>query len=176
MFEGPDRAARIVLNGREAGRHNDAFFPCRVSVSGALRQGRNVLVVHLESGLLGAAGKPIQGYLYFGSPRVKRVWLRKVQCQFEWDWAARLLNVGIFQPARLEWTAATVRAGQLVPLPELSADLARGTVRVRQFIERIFPTPAEPFWRNIRWITAGTGTSPSQSEFRKGRVSIDRQQ
>ena len=137
VFEGLDLAARIVLNGREVGRHSDAFFPCRVNVSGALREGRNVLVVHLESGLFSVAGKSVQGYLGFGTTLVKRIWLRKVQCQFEWDWAARLINVGIFQPVRLEWTAAAVRAGQLVPLPELSADLARGTVRVRQFIEGI---------------------------------------
>lgn len=141
VFEGLDLAATIVLNGQEVGRHKNAFYPCRLDVSGKLRAGRNILAVHLDGGLYEVADKPVAGWHNALDTRLhKRHWLRKPQCQFSWDWSTRLINVGIFKPVRLEWAgmtgaAARVRVDQLVPLVELSSDLKNGTVLARLFIE-----------------------------------------
>lgn len=135
-FQCLDLVATVVLNGQEVGRHRNAFYPCRLDVTGRLRPGRNVLAVHLDSGLFDAAEKPVEGHGVTLDARLhKRHWLRKPQCQFSWDWSTRLVNVGITGPVRLEWTDDPVRLDQLVVLADLSEDLARGTVSARLFVE-----------------------------------------
>mgnify|MGYP000262395933 CR=1 FL=1 len=146
VFDGLDYAATIVLNGQVVGRHSNVFHPCRIDVTGRLRPGSNLLVVHLESGLFGVSDKPGSGYGFadgYEQLLHKRHWLRKPQFQFSWDWSQRLVNVGIFGGVRLEWTDAPARLDQLVPLVTLSEDLKTGTVRVRQFVEAFADTPAE---------------------------------
>lgn len=136
VFEGLDLAARIVLNGQEIGRHTNTFYPCRIETTGKLRSGTNVLTVHLDSGVWEMAEKPSIGYYGDADTRWnKRHWMRKPQFQFGWDWAPRLVNVGIFGAVRLEMTDAPARIEQLVPVATLSDDLSRGSVRVRLFIE-----------------------------------------
>lgn len=138
-FEGLDYFAVIHLNGEEIGRHENTFYPCRLPVAGKLRPGKNLLVVQLEGGPFGTSEKPGVGYV----PDVinereritKRHWLRKPQCQFNWDWSTRLINIGIFKPVALEWTTDPLRADQLVPLATVSPDLQEGELKVRWFAE-----------------------------------------
>ena len=142
VFDGLDLAATVCLNGVEVGRHNNSFYPCRIDVTGKLRAGRNLLSVHVESGLFSVADKPVAGYsTSLDAALHKRHWLRKPQCQFGWDWSTRFINVGIHKPVRLEWTTSAVRMDQTVPLAEVSADFQRGTVRVRQFVEGLGKKP-----------------------------------
>lgn len=136
VFEGLDYAAQILLNGEEIASHHNVFHPCRVEVTGKLQPGENLLTVHLESGLWSVADKPATGYLQSEDQRLhKRHWLRKPQFQFSWDWAPRLINVGIFKPVRLEWTSDPLRLDQFVPLVTLSPDLRQGKVTARWFVE-----------------------------------------
>ncbi|OGV77617.1 MAG: hypothetical protein A3K19_08995 [Lentisphaerae bacterium RIFOXYB12_FULL_65_16] len=142
VFEGLDLVATIVLNGVEVGKHANVFLPCRVDVTGKLRKGRNVLAVHVESGLYSVADKPVEGLKRVMDHALhKSMWLRKPQCQFGWDWSTRLVNVGIVKPVRLEWTADSARVDQFVPLAELSADLATGSVRARLFVDGLTDKP-----------------------------------
>ena len=60
-FDTLDLTATICLNGVEVGCHNNAFRPCRIDVTAALRPGTNELVVRLESGLFSAAHRPADG-------------------------------------------------------------------------------------------------------------------
>ncbi|MDI7276351.1 MAG: hypothetical protein QME94_10255, partial [Anaerolineae bacterium] len=62
VFECLDLAATIYLNGQEVGRHANAFYPCRIDVSTALREGENTLVVLVEAGLFAAADRPGTGF------------------------------------------------------------------------------------------------------------------
>jgi len=140
-FDGLDYAAKIVLNGKTVGTHNNFFYPCRLQVTGLLKPKDNILVVHLDSGLHHVGDKPHAGW---GSTADemrlhKRNWLRKPQCSFSWDWATRLINVGIHGAVRLETTAAPARIDQLVPLATLSDDLATGTVCTRLFVDGLTP-------------------------------------
>ena len=136
VFEGLDLAATIVLNGEEVAKHRNSFYPCRVEVTGKLRKGRNLLTVHIESGLFDVADKLLGGYEVALNQRLhKRHWLRKPQCQFGWDWSTRLINVGIHKSVRLEWTNGVLRMDRTVPLADVSSDLKTGTLRVRQFVE-----------------------------------------
>ena len=143
-FEGLDYFAVILLNGVEVGRHDNTFYPCRLDIAGKLRAGRNQLVVHLEGGLFGTSDKPSAGYtpeaVCDREKITKRHWLRKPQCQFNWDWSTRLINVGIFKPVTLEWSADAVRMDQLVALATVSPDFQQGQVKVRWFGEGLLKT------------------------------------
>ena len=154
VFEGLDLAATIVLNGKEVGKHCNYFYPCRVEVTGLLREKHNVLAVHLDSGLYWAADKPAHGYNNsFGHLLHKRHWLRKPQCQFGWDWATRLINIGIHKPVRFEWTKESVRIDEFVPLAELSPDLLSGKIEGRLFVEGL---TAETLSGELRIEAAGS--------------------
>jgi beta-mannosidase len=144
VFDGLDLFATVFLNGQEIGRHNNSFYPSRIDVTGKLRKGKNVLSVHLDSGLWAVSDRPSEGYLMTPDQRLhKRHWLRKPQCQFGWDWSTRLVNVGIHKPVRLEWTApeTPARVEQLVPLVTYDPKQNVGVVRVRLFVEGLTGHP-----------------------------------
>lgn len=175
-FEGLDYFAVIMLNGVEVGRHENTFYPCRVEITGKLKSGRNLLVVHLEGGLFGASDKPSTGFtpdhVITREIISKRHWLRKPQCQFNWDWSTRLINVGIFKPVTLEWSRDAVRLDQLVPLATVSPDLQEGQLKVRWFAEGLKPgeTPATLVVEilaagvNVRTpVTVKTGLNPLEA-------------
>ncbi len=135
-FAGLDLVAVIRLNGETIGSHNNSFTPSRIDVSGKLRKGRNVLTVHIEGGLFSVSDKQGEGFYHSPDQKLhKRHWLRKPQSEFSWDWAPRLVNVGITGAVALEWTDAPVRVESFVPLATLSDDLATGSLRARLFVE-----------------------------------------
>jgi beta-mannosidase len=135
VFETLDLVAAIYLNGQEVGRHANAFYPCRLDVSAAMRTGENTLVVTLESGIFHTADKPSAGYqMNPCDPIHKRNWLRTTQSAFSWDWSPLLLNIGIRGDARLEICRAA-RVDDLAVPAELSADLLKGKVTARLQVE-----------------------------------------
>ncbi|MEN3183892.1 MAG: glycoside hydrolase family 2 protein [Atribacterota bacterium] len=95
VFESVDTDCDIYLNGEPIAHHENMFVPLVLNVSGKLAQ-RNVLVVRVDAGTQRIAHKPFTPYPV-GSPEqdYRRVWVRKAQFTFAWDWAPRLVNVGI---------------------------------------------------------------------------------
>lgn len=143
VFDCLDLAAAIHLNGVEIGRHNSAFYPCRLEVTDRVQAGTNILVVSVESGLFHAMDRSADGMaVQPGSRFTKRPWLRKTQSEHGWDWAPRLLNVGIPGSVRLE-SAATVRWDSCSIRTELSDDLTAGVVKVTALAEGVGETPFE---------------------------------
>lgn len=143
VFDALDLVAVIALNGQEVGRHANAFYPCRMEVTERLRPGRNQLLVTVESGLYSAAHRSAAGYgVHLGHELSKRPWLRTVQSAHGWDWAPRLLNVGIPGSVRLE-IASQVRLDMVTVLTELSSDLSRGTLIVKVWADGLTEDPVE---------------------------------
>jgi len=135
-LESIDLAADIYLNGEKIASHSNYFYPCRVEITGKLYEGTNRLVVQVESGLIYGANKSVDGLSDSNRDKLtKRVWLRKPQFQAQWDWAPRMMNVGLSGPVRLEWTTDPIRADQFVPLPYLDDNLQTGTLEARWFVE-----------------------------------------
>ena len=142
VFEQLDLVATVVLNGKEVARHRNFFYPCRIEVTGVIQAGRNIVAVHLDSGLHDVSDRPGEPYSGQIDHRLhKRSWLRKPQCQFGWDWSTRLLNIGISGPVRLEWTTDPVRVDRMVPLATLEAGLRDGAVTVRMVVEGLGNQP-----------------------------------
>jgi len=136
VFEGLDYAAAIYLNGEEIGRHENAFYPCSIDVSGLLKPVGNVLLVQLESGLFTVSEKPVKEY-YSATMTMdillhKRNWLRKTQSQMAWDWSPRLMNVGIFLPVTLK-TSEEMIVDSIALTSSLNDTLDCGELHVRVF-------------------------------------------
>ncbi|MBN9388700.1 MAG: glycoside hydrolase family 2 protein [Chloroflexi bacterium] len=110
-FDGLDTYATIYLNGLELGRHQNMFRPAVFDVTGKLNYGNpNVLAVRLDPPLLYIDNKSIPGQ-WGDYNSNQRVFARKTQSHFSWDWAPRLVNMGIWQGVRLErFTTARLSA------------------------------------------------------------------
>lgn len=143
VFEELNLAATVWVNGREVGRHANAFYPARFEVTEALRAGVNTVVVRLDSGLFHAMHRSADGYnVHPNAQLTKRPWLRSPQHNHGWDWAPRLLNVGIPAPVWLE-TAALARWDGCAVTAEVSEDLTEGTIRARVFVEGVWTKPTK---------------------------------
>jgi beta-mannosidase len=140
-FETLDLAANIYLNGVEIGSHANAFHPCRIEATAALRAGENELVVEIESGIYHAMTRSSEGYgLRINHRQTKSNWLRKTQSEFGWDWSPRLVNVGIPSSVRLE-ICSGVRWENAALISDLSTDLTKGSVTARVFAENLTTKP-----------------------------------
>jgi beta-mannosidase len=101
VFEGIDLYGTIWLNGREIGATENSFRPYRFDVTDCIRPGEvNTLVVRVGATLAIIEAKPWQKY--FACFYTPRIFARKAQCQFGWDWAPHLPAVGIWRSVRLE--------------------------------------------------------------------------
>ncbi len=101
-FAGLDTYATIFLNGEKLGQHQNMFRPASFDVTGKLnysQKNRLEVVFDPVSKHLTAQGIEGQWGDYNSN---ERVFVRKTQSHFSWDWAPRLVNVGIWLAVRLE--------------------------------------------------------------------------
>jgi len=111
VFEGIDTYAEIALNGQVLGRTENMFVPVRFDIKAAAAA-HNELTVRIFSPtntLLAkerAFGEPLQ--LWNGIPA--RLFGRKAQYGYGWDWGPRLVTTGIHKPVFIE-AHAGLRAG-----------------------------------------------------------------
>ena len=61
-FDRLDYSANIYLNGKLIGKHDNAFIPCMIDITGKLKEGNNILTVGIESGLYDVADKNMSDY------------------------------------------------------------------------------------------------------------------
>ena len=111
VLDGLDVHASVFLNGVHLGDHPSAFRPFVVRVDEHLVPGENVLLVRLTHGLedidpaeVDAIGGIIpteagRGRPERGDPR--RVFVRKPQFSWGWDWSPRVATVGIAAAPRV---------------------------------------------------------------------------
>lgn len=159
VFETLDLAAKIILNGKLVATHANAFYPCRVEVTQLLRPGSNELIVEVESGIYHAMERSAEGLVDPLNFRLTKLpWLRKTQSQHGWDWAPRLLNVGIPDDVRLEF-ATGVRWDGCSICSETSDDLREGRLTVRVFSENLGDKPVSA---EIVVAVDGTGQAHTQ--------------
>jgi len=98
VFEGLDTFATIYLNGEKVGEADNMFIPWRFDVTDKIRE-KNILLVKFSSAI--SVLKEIQAReepLRAGSEPA-RVYGRKAQYSFGWNWGPRLPGVGIWRNA-----------------------------------------------------------------------------
>jgi beta-mannosidase len=100
-FDGLDVYATAYLNGEALGSHANMFRPATFDVTNQLAYGgTNLIAVRFDPVRQVVHGREVPGqWAPYGA---ERALVRKAQYQFSWDWAPRLVNVGIWQGVRLK--------------------------------------------------------------------------
>ncbi len=97
-FCGLDVYCDIYLNNVKIGSTDDMFIPYIFSVKNVLKQGENTLEVRFRSPVKEVEKKP----LLEGAFTTERLYTRREQCTYGWDWVARFLTMGICGDVSLE--------------------------------------------------------------------------
>ncbi len=129
VCEGLDTVATVELNGYLVGHAEDMHLGYRFDVKPFLQAGENDLRVTFRSALLYAREQVERlGYLPNSAYSHPFNFIRKMACNFGWDWGPTLVTAGVWQPAYLEaWAGA--RIASVRPLVT-AADAQSATVAV----------------------------------------------
>jgi beta-mannosidase len=101
VFESLDTFARVYLNGELIAEHENQLRRLFVDVTGKLLAGTNRLAIAFEASMpatVRRAGPPLP----FWNEPWERLYVRKSQMSYGWDWAARTPTVGPAGPVWLE--------------------------------------------------------------------------
>ena len=133
VFEGLDTIATVLLNGTEIARTGNQHRSYRIPVAAQLREGVNDLEVVFDSVWTYAeAQRDAQGNLPNAYPSPFN-FVRKMACNFGWDWGPSLVTAGVWKPVRLQsWS--TARLSTVRPIVTVAG--AAGRVEVFVELER----------------------------------------
>lgn len=163
VFDGIDTFSEIYINGKKIADTNNMFLRYAFKINDFVTVGENTLTVKLISIRQKASEYPTEGY--FGCFNVQRIFIRKAQCHFSWDWAPNFPAMGIWQDVRLEILPGN-EISHVVIKPELDGraaiivhldkelnpfDVAGKSIRVRVFDQdtTIEKTVAVAGYKNI---------------------------
>jgi beta-mannosidase len=130
---GLDTVATLTLNGVELGHTQNMHRAYRFDVRDALRPGANTLTVAFESAY--AYAERVEAELGHrpGAYAEPYPTIRKMACNFGWDWGPTVVTAGIWQPIALEsWSGG--RLAEVVPHVRVDGDT--GLVHVQLQVER----------------------------------------
>lgn len=126
-FDGLDTFAQVWLNGTLILTGRNMFTPYRVPVKHLLKPAGNTLEIAFESAL--NVGKKLESEL---GPRAvwngdsSRVYVRKAQYHYGWDWGPTLMTAGVWRAVYLD--AYDARLTELYCPVDLSADLRQARI------------------------------------------------
>ncbi|WP_298139308.1 glycoside hydrolase family 2 protein [Flavobacterium sp.] len=107
QFEGLDTYADVFLNNRKILEANNMFRTWKVDAKNDLKVGKNNLKIIFKSAV--EIGKAKARKLPYTLPERERIFSRKAQYHFGWDWAPRFVTSGIYRPIKLLfWNNATI--------------------------------------------------------------------
>lgn len=104
VFDGLDTIVSIWLNDKLIGKMNNMFIPFRFDVKGLIKPKDNTLLVKFEPAVE-YARRLMSRYTTFSESDFiypYRVYMRKAQYQFGWDWCPPLPGCGIWRGVRVE--------------------------------------------------------------------------
>ena len=97
VFEGLDVYCDIYLNGTWIGHAENMFIEHVFAVDGILASGSNTLEVYFYSPVLAVRGRKARPAAF----TAERLYTRRMQCTYGWDWVDRFVTCGIFRPVSL---------------------------------------------------------------------------
>ena len=108
-FEGLDTYATVYLNGKAVLEADNMFRKWTISAKSHLKIGTNHLKVVFHSAV--QKGKEQASKLSYTLPEKERVFVRKAQYQFGWDWGPRFVTAGIWKKVQLKfWNSAKIES------------------------------------------------------------------
>ncbi|MEV4358413.1 glycoside hydrolase family 2 TIM barrel-domain containing protein [Nonomuraea sp. NPDC049625] len=130
VCQGLDTVAAVELNGVRVGESANMHRSYRFDVRHALRTGSNRLTVTFGSALEYAERLREELGHRPGAYTQPYNFIRKMACNFGWDWGPTLITAGIWRPIGLhEWSGA--RIAEVRPLVTVEDGTARVDVHVR---------------------------------------------
>ncbi|WP_425566111.1 glycosyl hydrolase 2 galactose-binding domain-containing protein, partial [Polymorphospora rubra] len=133
---GLDTVATVTLNGVELGRTANMHRGYRFDARAALRTGDNTLRVRFDSAYRYARARRDELGERPNSYPEPFNFIRKMACNFGWDWGPTLVTAGIWQDIGLH----TWRVARLATVrPLTTVDAGAGRVEVHVGIERADP-------------------------------------
>jgi beta-mannosidase len=108
-FDGLDTYATVYINGKMVLEADNMFRKWLISAKNHLKKGKN----HLKIVFLSAVqkGKEEAAKLPYTLPEKERVFVRKAQYQFGWDWGPRFVTAGIWKKVQLKfWNSAKIES------------------------------------------------------------------
>jgi beta-mannosidase len=122
VCEGLDTIATLELNGVELGKSETMHVAYRFNLRSSLREGENSLKVTFHALLVYAhAQRDRLGYLPTSEYPHPYNFIRKMACNFGWDWGPTLVTAGIWQPIYLEvWHVARISSVRPLVLKALA--------------------------------------------------------
>jgi beta-mannosidase len=107
QLEGLDTYAEVFLNNKKILDANNMFRSWKVEVKNNLKVGKNNLKIIFKSAV--EIGKAKAQKLAHTLPEKERIFSRKAQYHFGWDWGPRIVTSGIYRPIKLLfWNNATI--------------------------------------------------------------------
>lgn len=97
VFEGLDTLADVYLNGSLVGKPQNMFIKHVFNIGDFIKHGKNRLIVKFVPIPEYVSDKDLNKYLSCFSN--DRVYIRRMQCTFGWDWVHRSITYGIWRPA-----------------------------------------------------------------------------
>jgi beta-mannosidase len=122
VFDGLDTYATVYLNGKVVLKADNMFRQWRVDVKKQLHSGTNNLVVVFQSAQ-NVVDSLAKKDLPFVIPDNPRVYVRKAQYHFGWDWGPKLTTCGIWKAVRLE--SYDVKAAEKAFVPSRKIELVQ---------------------------------------------------
>jgi beta-mannosidase len=105
-FDGLDTYATVYLNGKKVLEVDNMFRKWAIDAKKHLKKGKNHLKIIFQSAV--QKGKEEAAKLSYTLPEKERVFVRKAQYQFGWDWGPRFVTAGIWRKVQLKfWNNAT---------------------------------------------------------------------
>lgn len=107
QFDGLDTFAEVFLNGTKILSADNMFRTWKVDVKKLLKIGQNKLEIKFESAV--KKGKEAAKKLPYTLPGDEKIFTRKAQYHFGWDWGPRFVTSGVYRKvALLFWNKATI--------------------------------------------------------------------
>ncbi|MDI1318158.1 glycoside hydrolase family 2 protein [Flavobacterium sp.] len=98
-LKGLDTYATVLLNGKPILEANNMFRTWKIQVKNNLIEGKNTIEIKFKSAVL--KGKSEAQKLTYSLPGDEKVFTRKAQYQYGWDWGPRLVTAGIWKDVNL---------------------------------------------------------------------------
>ncbi len=157
VAEGLDTYAEIRCNGKTIGKTENMFVEHRLPIKHVLKPGKNTLEIIFDSPVdRSRALEQRHGALHVALES-HRVYARKAQYSFGWDWGPKLTTSGIWRGIRLEaWSGARLDN----PVVRTESIAARDAMlEITTSLVRADRSPySPPALRRRSWLAGGTGS------------------
>lgn len=110
VFEGLDTYCDVYLNGKWIGESHNMFIPHEFPVGEVLTDGVNRLEVKFRSPVNEVEGRPHKN----GAFTTERMYTRRMQCTYSWDWVDRFVTMGIFRAPYISYPTGVEASGAYI--------------------------------------------------------------